>query len=273
VALAAERHKLPAGRYINVRNIKAHLVERRTSVVIGIDFFFQAWNHGESTLPVSEAAFRRGLVGFPNMTDVAESHKHKSGHAVLIVGWDDTVEAPLIGPDGKPLSGPSGQPLTEKGFYVVKNSWGTGAFGVDGDHGAGFGLLSQRYVETYGSAFVSDPPGPTDAAPPVHLSTSSSTNSAAGVMSTITVPDVGPISSMSITVDASYVGNLQLKLAHNDQTETLSYNWTGSAAPHTMNQTVALPDFASADRGGPWTLTVQDTGHHVALRSFTIDIH
>ena len=33
-------------------NIKAHITSEHTAVGVGIDFFYQAWNHGLSTLPI-----------------------------------------------------------------------------------------------------------------------------------------------------------------------------------------------------------------------------
>jgi C1A family cysteine protease len=121
-------------------------------VVVGLDFFYQAWNHGGSKLPINRDDFKQGIVRFPNDTDVQKSHEDRAGHGILLVGWDDDLEFDEIGSDGKPTGN------KQKGFYLFKNSWGTDWFGVNNPNGAGYGYISQKYVEQYGSAYVDDVP-------------------------------------------------------------------------------------------------------------------
>ncbi len=68
---AAQKYKLPAGRYINssADNIKGHMFSTKTGVIVGLTFFYQAWNHGASSLPVNSAYKRKGYVLYPNEED------------------------------------------------------------------------------------------------------------------------------------------------------------------------------------------------------------
>jgi len=154
----AQKWKLPRGRFLNNRSIKAHLRDKRTAVVVGFTFFYQAWNHRASTLPVNAEAWARGAVIYPNETDKQASLEHRAGHAVVIVGWDDDHEEPIRDENGDPVLDASGNPVMEKGFYIFKNSWGTWSFGVDNPYGAGYGYISMRYVDEYANAYVSDVP-------------------------------------------------------------------------------------------------------------------
>ncbi|HEY0253450.1 MAG TPA: C1 family peptidase [Kofleriaceae bacterium] len=155
---AAKKYTLPAGKFINTKDIKAHITSDKTAVALGIDFFYQAWNHGASTLPIDRAEMRKGIVRYPNATDITESHKERAGHGILIVGWDDAMEVPNVGADGKPVLGADGKPTTQKGFYIFKNSWGTEVFGVTNPNGAGYGYISEKYIEKYATAYVTKIP-------------------------------------------------------------------------------------------------------------------
>ena len=155
---AAKKFTLPRGKFLNTTDIKAHITSDHTAVGVGIDFFYQAWNHGLSTLPIDRAEMRKGIVRFPNDSDVTESHKQKAGHGILIVGWDDDLEVDNVGPDGKPVLDADGHPTKQKGFYIFKNSWGTAVFGVSNPNGAGYGYISQKYIEKYGTAYVAGIP-------------------------------------------------------------------------------------------------------------------
>jgi C1A family cysteine protease len=158
MAVDAPKLKLPAGRYLNTNSIKAHLTTKHTAVIVGLDFFYQAWNHRRSTLPINADYWRRGIVTAPNAKDVTESHTHRAGHSILIVGWDDDLEIQSRDENGNLMVDAEGQPVMEKGFYVFKNSWGTSGFGVDNPFGPGYGYLSMKYVRDEGSAYVSDVP-------------------------------------------------------------------------------------------------------------------
>ena len=62
-----------------------------------------------------------------------------------------------LGTDGKLLTDSQGNPLMEKGFFIFKNSWGKGSFGVDNPHGDGYGYISYKYVAEL-NAYVSGLP-------------------------------------------------------------------------------------------------------------------
>lgn len=156
---AATKYKLPAGRWVSTTSIKNVLFEKKTGVVVGLDFFYQAWNHRLSPLPVNATSFASGYVLYPNAQDKTESNKMRAGHSVQLVGWDDNLEIQTVDAMGKAVVDPAtGKPVKEKGFYLFKNSWGTSSFGVSNPKGAGYGWISYKYVKEYGSGYTSDPP-------------------------------------------------------------------------------------------------------------------
>jgi hypothetical protein len=157
-AVDAQKYKLPEGRWLSTRSIKQHMTMNHTAVVIGLDFFYQAWNHGLSKLPISQDDLKMGIVRYPNADDVTESHKERAGHGILLVGWDDNLSFPALDKDDKPVVGADGKPVMQKGFYIFKNSWGTSRFGVNNPYGAGYGYIQYKYIEQYGSAYVTDAP-------------------------------------------------------------------------------------------------------------------
>ena len=157
-AASATKYKLPSGAWLSSKSIKQHITMEHTAVVLGIDFFYQAWNHGLSTLPISQDDLKMGIVRMPNADDVTESHKQRAGHGILIVGWDDSVEFPAIDKAGQPVKDAQGNPVMQKGFYIFKNSWGTSRFGVNNPNGAGYGYIQYKYVEQYGSAYTTTAP-------------------------------------------------------------------------------------------------------------------
>jgi C1A family cysteine protease len=154
----AQKYFLPHGRFINTTDIKAHMTANHTAVGVGLDFFYQAWNHRLSTLPVNSNDFAQGIVRYPNDSDVTESHKQRAGHGILIVGWDDDLQIQKVDAQDQPMYDADGNPVMESGFYIFKNSWGTDRFGVNNQYGSGYGLIAQRYVESFGSAYVTDVP-------------------------------------------------------------------------------------------------------------------
>jgi C1A family cysteine protease len=153
-AKAAKKWFLPSGHFINTTDIKAHITSEHTAVGVGIDFFYQAWNHGASTLPIDRSQMHQGIVRYPNETDIEESHKERAGHGILIVGWDDDLEVQAVDKDDKPVVDADGKPIMQKGFYIFKNSWGTTVFGDENPNGAGYGYISEKYIEDYATAYV-----------------------------------------------------------------------------------------------------------------------
>ena len=158
---AAKKWHLPENRFISTRprDIKSFMKRTGQPVVVGGDFYYQAWNHGSSNLPTSNDYKAKGYVMYPNQEDIEDSSgDRRAGHSILLVGWDDTLEVQRRTADGEPMVDPNGNPVMEKGFYLFKNSWGTGAFGTENPFGDGYGWLSQRYVEEFLRGRVSDVP-------------------------------------------------------------------------------------------------------------------
>lgn len=159
-AIAAEKFTLPGGRYISTRqrDIKARIHNKKQAVVVGLTFFYQSWNHRRSTLPSNSDYWDQGYVLYPNAEDKALGLEKRAGHSILIVGWDDELEVPSMDKDGKPVVDANGDPVVQKGFFLFKNSWGTGGFGAQNKLGDGYGWLSMKYVEEYGRGRISDLP-------------------------------------------------------------------------------------------------------------------
>ena len=153
-AMNADRWRLPTNRWVSSRrqNIKAFMTQNKTAVVAGMQFFYQSWNHRRSELPTNSTYWSEGYVLYPNAEDKeASSGDKRAGHSILIVGWDDDLEVPVVDKDGNTVTDEEGNPVTEKGFWLFKNSWGTSGFGIRHEAGAGYGWLSMRYVEEFGS--------------------------------------------------------------------------------------------------------------------------
>jgi hypothetical protein len=58
--------------------------------------------------------------------------KATSGHAVLLVGYQDTEEPPSGAPGG--------------GYFIVRNSWGSTRWGYQSPYGAGYGTIPYGYI-------------------------------------------------------------------------------------------------------------------------------
>ncbi|MFW6369548.1 MAG: proprotein convertase P-domain-containing protein [Myxococcota bacterium] len=157
-AVDGTKYTLPAGRWVNSRSIKAHMTSTNTAVAAGMKFFYQSWNHRLSDLRVNDHYFRQGYVTYPNQADKEDSEEKPAGHGILLVGWDDDLEVPKRDADGEVILDADGNPEVEKGFFIVKNSWGTGSFGVNNPHGDGFGFISMRYIEEYATVYASNVP-------------------------------------------------------------------------------------------------------------------
>ena len=261
----AERFTLPRGRWLNTNSIKAHITTKQSGVQVGMDFFYQSWNHRRSTLPVNSGYWNQGYVLHPNAKDVEESHKQRAGHSILIVGWDDDLAVPIVDAEGKQVMGEGGKPVVEKGFYLFKNSWGTAGFGINNPHGAGYGWLSMKYVHTYGSAYVSDVPrvdptpgGGGGASGEARPGAAIPDKTPAGIASTITLEAGAAVSAVTVTVDIShtYVGDLTVALEH-DGTRVVLHAAAGGSDDD-LRKSYTVSGFTGAARGGPWTLSVVD---------------
>jgi hypothetical protein len=267
----ATKFKLPATRWLNTGSLKAHLTGKGTGVNIGLDFFYQAWNHRRSTLPVDTALWQEGVVTFPNADDVTESHMHRAGHAIQIVGWDDDKEVTMRDKEGKPVLDASGNPKKEKGFWIFKNSWGTAGFGINHPTGAGYGWLSYKYVSQYGSAVTAElpdlggggpGPGPGGGMTPRTYNAAPNASipdaSATGASSTIAVTDTGTVSEVKVTVDIAhtYIGDLKITLTHGGVTKVVVDQAGGST--QNLMKTFTVTGFSGAANAGDWTIKVED---------------
>jgi hypothetical protein len=302
----ARKWRLPAPRWINSapRSIKAHLHGKKQAVSIGMTFFYQSWNHRRSELPVNSEYWRKGIVLYPNAKDKELSLAKRAGHAIHIVGWDDDYEVPIVDERGDIVRDAGGNPVTEKGFFIFKNSWGTGSFGVDNPHGDGYGFLSMRYVQEYGTATVSDVPRVTiprevcdsgvdedldgqidcddsdcasaaicQAAPETRTYTAAPNlaipdNNPTGVSSTIAVPDSGTVGSVRVTVNIThtYQGDLRVVLHHNGRSAVL-HDRAGGSQDH-IRTTFTAAGFDGQALQGDWRLEVSD---HANIDTGTLD--
>jgi subtilisin-like proprotein convertase family protein len=292
----AQRYTLPAGRYLNSRrsSMMSYLVNNHLPIVASGTFFYQAWNHGGSMLPVSAEYMRRGIVLYPNAEDQADSRTRPAGHGILIIGFDQARREQRLDGNGQPMVDASGQPVYETGFFLFKNSWGTGRFGVESGAAPGYGWIAMRYVEEFMTAYVSGRPtvrrvevcnnggdddadGTADcmdsdcradrscmdtptatgdmATPHVAIPDASTT----GVSSTIMVPTGGNISSLAVSVDIThtYRGDLRVELVRGAQTVVLVDRQ--GAGEDNLVHTYSVADFNGMDAAGAWTLRVVDT--------------
>lgn len=295
-ARAAMRFRLPQGRWIRTerRSLQAHMVTKRTPVVVGGQFFYQAWNHGGSQLPTNRDYSRRGIVLYPNEADIADSSMRRAGHAFLLVGWDETMEVQRLDERGEPMVRPDGTPDMERGFFLFKNSWGNTRFGTEGTPAAGYGWISMRYVERFLTAYVSGLPtvrlppetcnnavdddrdGKTDCEDtdcagdracmdaPTETTHGAEPRAAipdgdpAGVASEIVVAEGGSISSLAVSVDIThpYRGDLQIFLVR-EGTRVVLLDRAGDADDH-VRETFSVADFNGTDAAGTWRLEVVD---------------
>jgi hypothetical protein len=306
--------RLPEGRWVNSspRSIKAHMTTEHTAVSVGMTFFYQSWNHRRSMLPTNQDYWRQGYVTYPNAKDREISLVKRAGHAIVLVGWDDELEVQSRDETGALLTNADGTPKMERGFFLFKNSWGTGSFGVNNPLGDGYGWISYRYIQEYGSVYVSGiPEGMTpvtaeicdngsdddrdrladcddtdcSAAPACMMSggttmytapmaVSIPDDDATGAASTIDVPDTGNVLGITVDVDVThtYRGDLKVVLTHDGTEAVLMDNEGGSADD--IRQSFTTTAFDGRDSTGIWTLTVIDSAAQDtgSLNSWTLTI-
>ncbi len=265
-ALSARRWTLPRGRWINpsAHSIQGHMVSTRTPVVVSGPFFYQAWNHGRSRLTTSSEYKRNGWVLAPNAEDIEDSSgDRRAGHGYLLVGWDDALSVARRDAEGNPEVDAEGNEVMETGFFLFKNTWGTG-WSSENPHGAGYGWISYRYVEEHLTAYVANLPevtlteicndgrdndrdGMADCDDPDcsgaracvdpgdNLTNATAVaipdNDPAGSSSTIEVTEPGQISSLAVTVDVThtYRGDLSVYLVRAGTRAVLFDRQGGSA--------------------------------------------
>jgi subtilisin-like proprotein convertase family protein len=292
-ALSAHRWKLPAGRWVSSlrNNIKAHMVEHKEGVVVGGTFFYQSWNHRLSELPTNNAYWRAGYVTYPNADDIQKSNAKPAGHSFVLVGWDDELVVQKRDKDGNLVVDQNQNPVMEKGFWLFKNSWGTDSFGVENEHGAGYGWISMQYVEDYLTAYVSSMPevdvaevcgnetdddfdgaidcddsdcgddGACGGGSHVYVNDQDMAipdNQPSGITSEIVVADGGVIDALKVNVDIShsYKGDLRVKLVRQG-TEVVLHDRKGGGEDD-LKATFVVENFNGEDAAGTWKLVVSD---------------
>lgn len=301
-ARSAEKFKLPRSRYISTRerDIKSHMFNQKTGVVVGLTFFYQSWNHRRSTLPRNTQYWDQGYVLYPNSKDEEVSLEKRAGHSILLVGWDDNLEVPVMDEEGNQVLNADGTPITERGFFLFKNSWGTGSFGRLNPNGDGFGWISYRYVNEYGSGRVTDLPEidavteicgdgidndgnfVTDcnddacAADPICVGGGDvidldlgagglaiPDNDSNGASASFDVTGAGTISAMTISVDIThtYRGDISIKVVHPDGT-VADLLTNSSDGQDNIVASYVVEDFVGKDAAGTYQLIFAD---HAAL--------
>jgi len=296
-AVDAEKFKLPRGRWLHPLDIKSHMYSQHTGVVVGLTFFYQSWNHRKSPLPTNSDYWDEGYVLYPNADDLDKSQEEdlQAGHSILLIGWDDDLEVQIVDKDGNKVVDANGQPVMEKGFYIFKNSWGTSGFGIDHELGAGYGYISYRYVNEWGSVRVSGLPdlgprpevcgdgrdndnnGATDCADAACFGNeacggsgtellfengapvSIPDNSRLGVTSEIEVDAEGNAAAVAVDVDIShtYQGDLTVTLVK-DGTSVVLHDRTGGGTDDLKTSFVAS-GFEGVALSGTWQLVVADS--------------
>jgi len=296
-AANARKWKLPRSRFIraSTRSIKAYMMEQKVGVVAGMTFFYQGWNHRASALPVNSENWSEGYVLPPNAEDREKSLAKRAGHSILLLGWDDNLTVPKRDKDGNIVKGADGEAELVKGFFLIKNSWGTSGFGIRNAFGAGYGWIAYDYIEEFASvtsttqptveldpeicnddidnnldrrADCEDPQCAADAACNTGAGltfTSTETlpipdNTPAGVTTALRVSQTGNVGKVTVSVDVthSYRGDLIVKLTSPDGTEAILHNKTG-AGEDNLIASFTPEEFAGRAIQGDWKLTVIDT--------------
>jgi len=289
-ATGAARYAVGRPRWIKpeAASIKHQLFTARQALVVSLPVHCQAWNYATGCkYPTDVERYHRGVISYPT----AEERKQTPGssHAMLLVGWDDQHEEPMRSASGAVVK-KNGKPVMEKGFYVVKNSWGTTSFGRDNPYGAGYGLLSMAYVAEFGLLVTApvedvreicddgkdnDDDGLVDcadaecAARPecaAGWTTQATVNAPIpdgaeeGLTSTISLENTHLVSRLAVTVELDHPdpSQLRIRLARADSDGSQLLWERQPAAPGLFRRTFYVGDYALEEVKTELTLTVTD---------------
>lgn len=307
-ALEARRWHIPAGRWISNRidSIKAHMFNTNTAVQAGGTFFYQAWGHRSSDLPVHTGYRSQGYVLSPNAEDVTSSNAKRAGHSYLLVGWDDNLTVQSVDAAGELMVDAAGEPVMQTGFFLFKNSWGDG-WAEENPFGAGYGWIAYEYVTDHLSAYASGLPevmademcsdgrdndgdmmidcADSDCADdrtcvdPAGSYSNNMTieipdNNTTGAVSEIVIDEAGSISGLSVSIDIehTYRGDLRVILEKDDRMVVLHENQGGGE--DNLVETYDVGDFDGIDSAGTWTLRVIDSANADtgSIRGWSLDV-
>ncbi|MFT6396325.1 MAG: subtilisin-like proprotein convertase family protein [Bradymonadia bacterium] len=292
--LDARRFHLPRGRWVNCRprSIQAYMSENNVGVVAGMDFFYQSWNHGGSSLETSSEHKANGWITYPSEADKTDSAERPAGHAIFLIGWDDELSVPLLDAEGVGQVDENGDPVMETGFYLFKNSWGTSGFGSNNPFGAGYGWIAQRYVEEYATCYSSTVPvvevnpevcdngtdddlnGTSDCEDPACAADAACRapganfegtggnipdNDETGFQSSVNVELEGNVVSATVTYDIThtYRGDLTVAVVAPNGARAVLHAAEGGSEDN-LAETETIADFAGLPVAGEWTLSVVD---------------
>lgn len=263
------------------------MFNKRQGVLVGGAFYYQAWNHSASKIPVSREYFRAGYVTNPNQADIDQANG--AGHAVYIVGWDDNLEVPKRDGDGRVMTDSDGNTLYDKGFFIFKNSWGTDSFGINNPHGAGYGYMAYEYAARL-TAYVSDVPSTVtgkevcddgrdndkdslvDCDDPDCANTSAcgdtkfyqsnriqELDDATGIESVVNVEDEGQVAEGAVFVEIKHpnAGEVSIKLISPDGRE-FNVRQADGARAFNIRALIPVADLAGVAMKGQWKLRVFD---------------
>lgn len=152
----ARKFRLDRSEWVssNTKSLKTYMLKNKRGVIAGMTFFYQSWSHGGSNLKTNSDLRAAGLIAYPGEADKKDSLEVKSraGHSILLVGWDDNVEIPVLDEAGKALTDPNGNPIVKKGCFLFKNSWGDSWAPKTPAGKTGYGCISYDYVQEFASS-------------------------------------------------------------------------------------------------------------------------
>ncbi len=292
---SAQKYFLPRSKWLHPGDIKTHMNQEGTGVIVGLTFFYQSWNHRKSELLRNLESWNQGFVTYPSAKDKELSLVKRAGHSILLIGWDDEQEMPTLDADGEPVLDDAGNVVNEKGCFVFKNSWGTSGFGIASNWGPGYGCISYKYVEEYGRVRVADLPEPVagteicgdgldndgngvsdcdDAACSSEVDCQSSTtelsfdgegdleipdNDLVGIGSTISIDDEGRLAALRVEVNIShsYRSDLRVSLHRGSEVIVLHDQSGGGADDLTLD--LSFDDWNGSALAGDYRLVIVDS--------------